>query len=135
MRLRSIFVMINSFFSLARSVGVCCPDSVADRVGPSVVSLPQQGDDDKLPVWGTNTINGKDVNGDELVVRPEERGCGVSTKAATKITGGRPADPNEWPWMAALRRRGPPNAYCGGNSPFSANNLELIQPVSRFQAF
>lgn len=95
-------------------MGVCCPDSLADRVGPSVVALPQQGDDDKLPVWGTNTVNEKDINGDQTNVRPEERGCGMSTKAFPKITGGRPADPNEWPWMAALRRRGPPNSFCGG---------------------
>lgn len=41
-------------------------------------------------------------------------GCGIATKSFPKITGGRPADPGEWPWMAALLRRGPPNAFCGG---------------------
>lgn len=30
------------------------------------------------------------------------------------MTGGRPADPGQWPWMAALLRRGIPNAHCGG---------------------
>lgn len=107
---------ISAISTTFRSVGVCCPDSLADRFGPSLVALPQQGDHDDLPFWGnsTNTINEKDVNGDRVVNRPEERGCGMSTKAYPKITGGRPADPNEWPWMAALRRRGPPNAYCGG---------------------
>lgn len=38
----------------------------------------------------------------------------MATKSFPKITGGRPADPGEWPWMAALLRRGPQNAYCGG---------------------
>lgn len=41
-------------------------------------------------------------------------GCGLASKSIPKITGGRPADPGEWPWMAALLRRGPPNAFCGG---------------------
>lgn len=30
------------------------------------------------------------------------------------MTGGRPADPGSWPWMAAILRRGIPNAHCGG---------------------
>lgn len=38
----------------------------------------------------------------------------MATKSFPKITGGRPADPGEWPWMAALLRRGPANAFCGG---------------------
>lgn len=41
-------------------------------------------------------------------------GCGVTTKSFPKVTGGRPADPGQWPWMAALLRRGMPNAHCGG---------------------
>lgn len=50
----------------------------------------------------------------ENVVRPEERGCGLATRQFPKITGGRPADPGEWPWMAALLSRGPDKAFCGG---------------------
>lgn len=34
------------------------------------------------------------------LIAPAERGCGLSTKSYSKIVGGRPADPNEWPWMA-----------------------------------
>lgn len=38
----------------------------------------------------------------------------MATKQFPKISGGRPAKPDEWPWMAAIMRRGYPNAYCGG---------------------
>lgn len=41
------------------------------------------------------------------------RGCGTTTKTKTRIAGGRPADPKEWPWMAALLRQGTIQ-YCGG---------------------
>lgn len=92
---------------------MCCPDTISDRVGPSVVGLPQQGDE-YPPVWAISPANGKDVNGDQVIQRPEERGCGISTTAIPKVTGGRPADPNAWPWMAALRRRRSENSYCGG---------------------
>lgn len=44
----------------------------------------------------------------------EERGCGVATKQYPKITGGRPADPGEWPWMAALVTNPRTTAFCGG---------------------
>lgn len=37
----------------------------------------------------------------------------MTTKAFPKVTGGRPADPGQWPWMGALLRRGYPNAHCG----------------------
>lgn len=41
------------------------------------------------------------------------RGCGVSTKSRMRIVGGRPADPQEWPWMVALLRQ-ETSLYCGG---------------------
>lgn len=56
---------------------------------------------------------GKESN-DANRIRLEERGCGLSTKSYSKITGGRPADPSEWPWMAAVLRRGVQHAFCGG---------------------
>ena len=33
----------------------------------------------------------------------------------TRIVGGRPADPDEWPWLAALIRKGSSGSgqYCG----------------------
>lgn len=41
------------------------------------------------------------------------RGCGTTTKVKIRIAGGQPADPKEWPWMAALLREGAIQ-YCGG---------------------
>jgi secreted trypsin-like serine protease len=41
------------------------------------------------------------------------RGCGTTTKMKLRIAGGQPADPKEWPWMAALLREGTIQ-YCGG---------------------
>lgn len=41
------------------------------------------------------------------------RGCGTTTRTKTRIAGGQPADPKEWPWMAALLRQGAIQ-YCGG---------------------
>lgn len=41
------------------------------------------------------------------------RGCGTTTKTKIRIAGGQPADPKEWPWMAALLRQGAIQ-YCGG---------------------
>lgn len=95
-----------------RSIGVCCPDTITDRIGPSVIGLPQFGDDQSF-VSVVNGASGRDMSGDQIVGRPEERGCGLLTKAFPKITGGRPADPGEWPWMAALRRKRSENSYCG----------------------
>lgn len=42
--------------------------------------------------------------------------CGVNAKRfSTRIVGGRPADPDEWPWLAALVRKGGSGSgqYCG----------------------
>lgn len=74
--------------------------------------MPQQGDD--LGSTYTNDVaKGKNSN-DQASFKPEERGCGLSTRSYSKITGGRPADPSEWPWMVALIRRGYPHIFCGG---------------------
>nr|QZX63236.1 prophenoloxidase activating enzyme [Procambarus clarkii] len=44
----------------------------------------------------------------------EARGCGlVAKRPPTRIVGGKPADPREWPWVAALLRQGS-SQYCGG---------------------
>jgi len=37
----------------------------------------------------------------------------MTTKMKLRIAGGQPADPKEWPWMAALLREGTIQ-YCGG---------------------
>lgn len=55
------------------------------------------------------------IRGSKAVrISPEERGCGLATKHVGKITGGRPSDPGEWPWMAALINNMNGKAFCGG---------------------
>lgn len=41
------------------------------------------------------------------------RGCGTTLKSRSRLTGGRPADPTEWPWMVALLKKDK-SQYCGG---------------------
>jgi serine protease 56 len=79
--------------------------------------LPATGEE--IPVWGISDLDGNvldqaESEADAIISRPEERGCGIATKQFPKITGGRPADPGEWPWMVALLSRQPRTAYCGG---------------------
>lgn len=68
-----------------------------------MVSSPQRGDEVPLLRQAANDL-----------APPAERGCGLSTKSYSKIVGGRPAMPNEWPWMAAIIRRGYHRVFCGG---------------------
>ncbi|XP_025159425.1 uncharacterized protein LOC105192253 isoform X2 [Harpegnathos saltator] len=115
-------------------IGVCCPDGVvtarADKTFeddlasmlPAIASV----DDDKQEWNGTESGDGNgNGNGpaddDKVSGSTEEetrkarrpRGCGTTTKMKTRIVGGQPADPKEWPWMAALLRQGTVQ-YCGG---------------------
>lgn len=82
---------------------------------------PVIGDEEEdVVVWGTvdNELpQNETIQSNFGVVEDEvqtDRGCGLATKQFPKITGGRPADPGEWPWMAALLTRGPDKAFCGG---------------------
>ncbi|XP_055588878.1 venom protease-like [Uranotaenia lowii] len=93
------------------SIGVCCPDALTEGNGPEFsVRLPSQGDDVYDPVDDLG-----DSRAGEMPDRPEERGCGISTKQQSKISGGRPADPGEWPWMAALITNSGQQSFCGGS--------------------
>lgn len=49
------------------------------------------------------------------IISISKKGCGVNARRfQTKIVGGRNADPDEWPWLAALIRPGGSGAsYCG----------------------
>ncbi|EAT40468.1 AAEL007796-PA [Aedes aegypti] len=94
------------------SIGICCPENAGDGVGPEFsLRLPSQADDyDAVDgMDGDNSVDGRDSRD-----RPEERGCGISTKQLSKIAGGRPADPGEWPWMAALVPNSGQQQFCGG---------------------
>uniref|UniRef100_A0A182QS33 Phenoloxidase-activating factor 2 n=1 Tax=Anopheles farauti TaxID=69004 RepID=A0A182QS33_9DIPT len=91
------------------SVGICCPDVVLDGDGPEFSArLPATADSyDDVDGLGEGAPMARDGT-----VRPEERGCGLSTKQLSKISGGRPADSNEWPWMVALVMSRA--SFCGG---------------------
>ncbi|XP_055636250.1 proclotting enzyme-like [Toxorhynchites rutilus septentrionalis] len=94
------------------SIGVCCPDNRTEGIGPEFsVRLPAQGDDGYDPVEG---LDGDGSNDEGRDAKTEERGCGISTKQVPKIAGGRPADPGEWPWMAALITNQAQQSFCGG---------------------
>ncbi|ALC44773.1 CG9372, partial [Drosophila busckii] len=77
------------------SIGICCTEQASSsrfspQISPSHEETPR------------------------IVNRPEQRGCGITTRQYPRITGGRPAEPDEWPWMAALLREGLPHVWCGG---------------------
>ncbi|KAL5291495.1 HABP2 family protein [Megaselia abdita] len=82
-------------------IGICCPDTFTNPSGPRFSSI--------ADVYNTESL--EIVNNQN---RPEQRGCGVTTKQFPKITEGRPAEPDEWPWMVAIIRKGYPEAWCGG---------------------
>lgn len=88
-----------------------------------VIGNEADNEEEDLVIWGGDDNEVKPEQNDTIqsnfgvaddAVRPEDRGCGLATKQFPKITGGRPADPGEWPWMAALLTRGPDKAFCGG---------------------
>ncbi|KAL6445944.1 hypothetical protein ACFW04_000964 [Cataglyphis niger] len=115
-------------------IGVCCPDSVvtarSDKtfdddlasVLPAIANLEDdkeewdESEDENGPS-AKDAISRKNATLDDIkeptrkARRP--RGCGTTTKTKIRIAGGQPADPKEWPWMAALLRQGAIQ-YCGG---------------------
>ncbi|XP_011176673.1 proclotting enzyme isoform X2 [Zeugodacus cucurbitae] len=80
------------------SIGICCTQHTESRSSPQVIS----------------DVNNNGLEEARIVNKPEQRGCGLTTKQFPRITGGRPAEPDEWPWMAALIRPGLPYVWCGG---------------------
>lgn len=93
------------------AMGVCCPDDITERNSLLVAALPSSGSDHVEP-W---EIQDEENDQTEPNEDPQERGCGVATKQFPKIAGGRPADPGEYPWMAALiTRKEAVGAFCGG---------------------
>lgn len=87
-----IFEIILKF----RAIGVCCPSDLNGQ--NEIPAFPQRADD--LPLLRhAGDVAIKDSN----PIERKERGCGLSTKSYSKIFGGRPADPSEWPWMAGIK--------------------------------
>lgn len=93
------------------AIGVCCPAEISERNSQLVASLPASGSDHVEP-W---EVQDEENDHGGTTENSNERGCGVATKQFPKIAGGRPADPGEYPWMAALITRNAINgAFCGG---------------------
>ncbi|CAG0892068.1 unnamed protein product [Cyprideis torosa] len=86
-------------FIQGRYLGVCCPEA-PPPTPPTPPPVTKPPPDPK----GTNNCTLININ---------KQGCGISNNFETRIVGGRPADPKDWPWMAALLRDQTDN-YCGG---------------------
>ncbi|KAG7309280.1 hypothetical protein JYU34_005220 [Plutella xylostella] len=78
------------------SVGVCCPEAQT-LAGDLPATAPREADGEALTRIST----------------AESRGCGVSTRASTRVVGARPTSVREWPWMASVTPEGY-EQYCGG---------------------
>nr|CAD7455006.1 unnamed protein product [Timema tahoe] len=119
---------------LGQFVGVCCPDkslgssgggliglggllpSLAGHLFSSVTATPTQSQ--TAAVHNNRPSRGTTVRPNvRPTVKPtsstSNRGCGVSSLQGTRIVGGQPADPMEWPWTVALLRN-KVDQYCGG---------------------
>ncbi|CRL01849.1 CLUMA_CG015146, isoform A [Clunio marinus] len=111
--MKSNFWKFFDYFCVIESsaIGICCADEIGERIGLLTASFPSSGDD------FTERGSIKDEEDDHAGAEedPQERGCGVATKQFPKIAGGRPADPGEYPWMAALTsKKAASGAFCGG---------------------
>lgn len=111
--IKSNFWKVFDYFCIIErsAIGVCCPDDISERNSQLVASLPTSGSDHIEP-W---VVDEEDDHGNTDASEEQERGCGVATKQFPKIAGGRPADPGEYPWMAALiTKNAATGAFCGG---------------------
>lgn len=59
------------------------------------------------------------------------RGCGTTAKNHGRLVGGRPADPSDWPWMAALLGKDE-TRYCGGVLVTDRHVLTAAHCVHRY---
>ncbi|XP_038207383.1 venom protease-like [Zerene cesonia] len=83
------------------SIGTCCPDGMGEAAPEALAGdLPATAPRDEDEV-------------SQKISNADNRGCGLSTRAQGRVTGARPANPREWPWMASIT---PPGfeQYCGG---------------------
>ncbi|XP_011693284.1 PREDICTED: proclotting enzyme-like [Wasmannia auropunctata] len=137
-------------------LGLCCPDNVvivrsektfhddlASKL-PAIASLDDKEewnethgnvDENEPPV--NKTAHGDanlqtDMTKQETRKPRRPRGCGMTTKTKIRIAGGQPADPKEWPWMAALLRQGAIQ-YCGGVLITDRHVLTAAHCVYRFK--
>ena len=108
-------------------IGVCCEDSItppATTARPVTTKSPSLTNSGKQIIEHTNAYNNKllikflscnnsDKLNNEILCKCVTKGCGVHEKVLTRIVGGRQADTDEWPWMAALLND-VNDLFCGG---------------------
>ncbi|XP_064084517.1 clotting factor G beta subunit-like [Macrobrachium nipponense] len=76
-----------------------------------------------------------------VVLPPTSGECGINPKKnpfMTRIVGGRPADPKDWPWMAAFVQRSGTVTYCGGtliSNLFVLTAAHCMKPFSPNEIF
>ncbi|KAL9903608.1 venom protease [Glossina fuscipes] len=94
-----IWRMLSQLCVIEKSaIGICCPTRIIGRLGPQIIA----------------NVNNNDLSNSGVINQPEQRGCGIATRQFPRVTGGRPAEPDEWPWMAAILRPGLSYVWCGG---------------------
>jgi len=102
------FNIINFFVHMCiiegRYIGVCCPEDITTTTSTTTTQTPPPTSTTLSPTSPTSAA--------------PIRECGVNAKKfQTRIVGGRPADPDEWPWLAALVHKSGRGSgqYCGAS--------------------
>jgi len=103
-------------FIEGRYIGVCCSENI-DIVTQPPTTRPTQPPTTRPTQPPTTRPTQAPTQ--PTTVKPTSsaplQSCGRNKKFQTRIVGGRPADPDEWPWLAALIRKGGQGSgqYCG----------------------
>ncbi|XP_003705965.2 venom protease [Megachile rotundata] len=109
-------------------VGVCCEhprhsdENLADVLPTIAVNV--RSDSTRI-VWEEPSTSAP-----ENPERP--KGCGTSSNGRTRLVGGVPAEPGEWPWMVALLRKDR-SQFCGGVLVTDRHIITAAHCVNRLQ--